>query len=53
MEDRGAQFQLVQLCFGILDRQYFEGSFGHSTGCVEAFITKEIKDGAHGKHNIE
>ena len=21
--------------------------------CVEAFITKEIKDGAHGKHNIE
>ena len=20
---------------------------------VEAFITKEIKDGAHGKHNIE
>ena len=26
---------------------------GVSDICVEAFITKEIKDGAHGKHNIE
>ena len=32
-------------------RKHFPQFF--SVNCVEAFITKEIKDGAHGKHNIE